>query len=155
MNNDYNDVIHPVTPADYLEIMEVWESSVKATHKFLSDEDFNFYKNILPSFFPQVKMHCVKDSCNHILGFLGTQEDTLEMLFVRDGYRGMGLGKRLLKYAIHKLNVYKVDVNQQNDYARVFYYQQGFRMKRFSRIDGFGKPYPIWHMEFDISEKLP
>ena len=92
-------------------------------------------------------MHCIKDTGNKILGFLGTQNNTLEMLFVRDGYRRMGFGKRLLQYAVQALDVSKVDVNQQNDQARVFYYQQGFRMKRFSRNDGFGKPYPLWHME--------
>ena len=147
MNKQNNDRIQPVTPADYPQVMEVWESSVKATHEFLAQEDFEFYKSILPSFFPQLKMLCLKDAGNKILGFIGTQDNTLEMLFVRDGYRGMGLGKRLLQYAVNALNVSKVDVNQQNDYARVFYYQQGFRMKRFSRKDGFGKPYPIWHME--------
>lgn len=147
MKQQHKDDIQAVTSIDYPQIMEVWESSVKATHQFLSEEDFEFYKSILPSFFPQVTMHCLKDDGNKILGFLGTQSNTLEMLFVRDGYRGMGLGKRLLQYAVKVLNVSKVDVNQQNDYARVFYYQQGFRMKRFSRNDGFGKPYPIWHME--------
>ncbi len=29
---------------DYGQIMEVWESSVKATHDFLKQEDFEFYR---------------------------------------------------------------------------------------------------------------
>ncbi|OTN89431.1 hypothetical protein A5819_001923 [Enterococcus sp. 7E2_DIV0204] len=29
---------------DYRSIIKIWERSVKNTHDFLSEEDFNFYK---------------------------------------------------------------------------------------------------------------
>ena len=29
---------------DYPVLIDIWESAVKATHDFLSDEDFEFYK---------------------------------------------------------------------------------------------------------------
>ncbi len=43
--------IKTATTEDYPEIMKVWESSVKATHHFLKQEDFEFYKHIAPTDF--------------------------------------------------------------------------------------------------------
>ena len=37
---DYN--IEPVAPDDYPEIVEVWETFVRATHYFITEETFNF-----------------------------------------------------------------------------------------------------------------
>ncbi|WP_262694261.1 GNAT family protein [Chryseobacterium daecheongense] len=34
-------------PKDYPRIMEIWESSVKATHDFLKEEDFNYFKKVI------------------------------------------------------------------------------------------------------------
>ena len=48
------------------------------------------------------------------MGFMGFYETTLEMLFVDNQYRGKGIGKELVTYAIQRLGINKVDVNEQN-----------------------------------------
>ncbi len=45
MADEHN--IFPVQKSDYLEIMEVWESSVRATHLFLSEADFQYFKPLI------------------------------------------------------------------------------------------------------------
>lgn len=140
-------MIHPIHPTDYEELLAVWESSVKATHHFLSPEDFTFYKELIPTFFGQVKLFCVKDGNGAIAGFAGTSEENLEMLFVAANQRGKGYGKQLLYHALEKQAVTKVDVNQQNVQAVEFYEHLGFETKQISETDGFGKPYPILHLE--------
>lgn len=47
------------------------------------------------------------------MGFMGFYETTLEMLFVDNQYRGKGIGKELVTYAIQRLGINKVDVNEQ------------------------------------------
>lgn len=69
------------------------------------------------------------------------------MLFVHPDYRGKQVGKKLLTYSIEKMNVIKVDVNEQNDQAVGFYKRFGFETISRSELDATGKPYPVLHME--------
>ncbi|MCR6639927.1 MAG: GNAT family N-acetyltransferase [Sporocytophaga sp.] len=140
-------VIYKVENSEYKELISVWESSVKATHHFLKMEDFSFYKELIPGFFDNVTLHCVKNEKSQIVGFVGTSDDNLEMLFVTANEIGKGIGKKLLLFAIEKLNVTKVDVNKDNIEAVGFYNHCGFTITSVSDLDGFGKPYPILHME--------
>ncbi|WP_241254755.1 hypothetical protein [Sphingobacterium sp. DR205] len=40
--------IRLATVEDYPRIMEIWESAVKATHDFLAEEDFTYFKEAIP-----------------------------------------------------------------------------------------------------------
>ena len=125
----------------------VWEASVRATHDFLTETDIAFYRNlILNQYFDLVALKCVKDKSGVILGFLGTTEQKIEMLFVHPASRGRGIGKALIKYAVHELGIRFVDVNEQNTQAVGFYYALGFTLQKRSPLDGMGKPYPILHL---------
>ena len=97
---------------DYPQLLQVWESSVKATHDFLKPEDFKSIKELLPGLFSQVEVYVVR-SQQEITAFMGVCGDSLEMLFVSAGSRGKGCGKKLLRYAVDTLHVRKVDVNEQ------------------------------------------
>ncbi|WP_027709698.1 acetyltransferase [Zooshikella ganghwensis] len=133
---------------DYPELVSVWESSVRATHDFLTEHDIQFYKPMLvDQFFPQVALKCIKNTDNQILGFIGTAENNIEMLFIDPAHRGKGVGKKLLSYALRELGASKVDVNEQNDQALGFYQHLGFKVIGRSEKDGMGKPFPLLHME--------
>jgi ribosomal protein S18 acetylase RimI-like enzyme len=134
---------------DYSQLMAVWESSVKATHLFLKPEDFEFYKKIIPDYFPNVDLYVVR-SGETINAFMGISGDNLEMLFVSADLRGKGYGKSLLMYALDNLNVKRVDVNEQNMQALGFYERFGFKVIGRSEKDLMSKDYPILKMEFII-----
>lgn len=140
-------MIQKVNRTEYPELISVWESSVKATHDFLKPEDFTFYKELIPNFFDNVLLYCIKNDQQEIIGFLGTHEENLEMLFVRAEQIGKGIGKKLLLYAMEELKISKVDVNKDNATATAFYKHFGFELKSTSDVDGCGKPYPILHLE--------
>jgi putative acetyltransferase len=89
----------------------------------------------------------VRDSNSRILGFLGVSENSIEMLFIHPEARGLGIGKKLVEFAIREAGVHKVDVNEQNDQAVGFYQHMGFKAACRSAVDGLGLPYPILHME--------
>ena len=148
--NRKNPPIEKAGETDYDEITELWEASVRATHHFLPEEDIAFFKPLLRNEFLQaVNLHLLRKDDGSIQGFIGTVEDRIEMLFVRPGAFGTGIGKRLLHYAITELQAKKVDVNEQNEGAVGFYLHAGFIIKGRSPLDGWGKPYPLLHLELD------
>ncbi len=145
--------IEKYTKADYAAIMDVWESSVKATHHFLKEDDFLFYKKIIPTdFLPKLEIYILED--NGLKAFIAVNESHLEMLFVKDDARGKGYGRKLIEYALHYLGVVQVDVNEQNEQAIGFYRKMGFEIRSMSATDGMGKDYPILHMCRTISNQM-
>lgn len=142
-------IVENVLPDYYAEILDVWENSVRATHDFISEEDIEYFKPIIiEQAFPAVTLKCVKDSTGKILGFIGVHEPKVEMLFVLNEFRGKGIGKMLLEYAVGSLNAVYVDVNEQNPGAVGFYEHMGFSVISRSPTDDMGKPFPILHMKF-------
>lgn len=95
--------------------------------RFLKQEDFLYYKEHLPAYFQYVALYgCEQDG--RLVGFIGVAENNIEMLFIHNDYRKKGIGKKLVMYAIKKLQVYKVDVNEQNIQAVGFTSIWDFRL---------------------------
>ncbi|MCP3942174.1 MAG: GNAT family N-acetyltransferase [Desulfobacteraceae bacterium] len=133
---------------NYPELIEVWESSVRASHDFIQEEDIKFLKPLIfEQYFDAVELKCIKNAKGKILGFSGVAGGNLEMLFIAPQSRGQGIGSALCNYAIENCDVTKVDVNEQNPQATAFYYHMGFRLIGRSPLDGQGKPFPLLHME--------
>ncbi|QQQ30106.1 GNAT family N-acetyltransferase [Chryseobacterium indoltheticum] len=131
---------------DYPKLVKIWESSVKATHDFLSESDFQYFKKVIPKqYFPHLEVYIISENSNP-KGFGAVSGDTLEMLFVHNDARGNGLGKILYQYLHDKTGCTKVDVNEQNPQAIGFYEKMGFRKTGRSEKDGSGKDYPLIHM---------
>ncbi|WP_047247516.1 GNAT family N-acetyltransferase [Maribacter thermophilus] len=142
--------MHPITNDQYQEVVDLWESSVRATHHFLKEEDILYFKPlILEQYLDAVELRCFKDHENKIIGFFGVAENNLEMLFVHPDHIGQGIGKALLTYAIEKFDIKRVDVNEQNENAVRFYQHFGFKTICRSATDPTGKPYPILHMQLN------
>lgn len=139
--------IETVEKADHLKLLEIWERSVRATHDFLAEEDFQELKPlILEQYFDAVDLRCAKNSNGEILGFCGIHNNNIEMLFILPDARGKGVGSLLADYAIRAQGATKVDVNEQNEQALGFYQHIGFSVTGRSPVDGQGKPYPLLHM---------
>ena len=135
--------------SEYSVLLNVWESSVRATHLFLEKKDIEAFKKIIQAknVFDHVNLTCARDDYNNIIGFMGVSNDNLEMLFVDPGFIGKGIGKILLLHALSNLNITRVDVNEQNEKALKFYEHFGFKVISRSEFDGTGKPFPILHMQ--------
>jgi putative acetyltransferase len=93
-------------------------------------------------------VYCIRDEKGHILGFLGTSAEKIEMLFIHPQSQGKGLGKALLQFAVSMLKRKSVDVNEQNIQALGFYRQFGFTVTSRSETDSLGKPYPLLTLEY-------
>lgn len=140
-------MIQIATKEDFPILIEIWERSVRATHHFLPESEIKELKPlILNEYFQHVLLHqYIQD--NQIIGFIGTSPDNIEMLFIEPDFRGQGIGKALTLFAIEKLNIQKVDVNEQNPQAVGFYQKLGFEVISRSELDGQGKAYPLLYLK--------
>lgn len=129
------------------EILSVWEQSVKATHHFLMESDFEQYKKILQNFdLKDLDVFCLEEN-EKVVGFIGIHSEKIEMLFLNPDYIGKGLGRQLIDFAFSNFNIRYVDVNEQNPKATEFYQKIGFEIFDRSEKDDLGKPYPILKMK--------
>lgn len=130
---------------DYMTLADIWERSVRATHKFLDEEAIAEIKAaLIPDYFPNVELYAVSDN-DSIVGFIGLREKMIEMLFIDSDSRGRGYGSSLIRFAKDQ-GATKVDVNEQNPLALAFYQAKGFRITGRDNTDDAGRPYPILHL---------
>jgi putative acetyltransferase len=141
------DSISPATPADFPRLAEVWEASVRATHHFVAESDIEVFKPLVRDAFEQSEqLLCMRDVEGSAVGFIGVEGDEVAMLFIHPDWRGQGVGRRLIEYAMATYGATRVDVNEQNEQAVGFYRRMGFEVVGRSELDGMGKPYPLLHM---------
>ncbi|MEO1324557.1 MAG: GNAT family N-acetyltransferase [Pseudomonadota bacterium] len=133
-------------PADEGAVYGLWERSVRATHTFLSDDDFRDIRVIVrDQYVPNATLE-VAVAEDRIVGFMGMSDLHIDALFIDPDRMGAGIGKRFIARAKSKGYPITVDVNEQNTASVEFYLSQGFSVtKRLDRDSG-GRPYPILYL---------
>lgn len=139
--------IIPYSPELRQQMLDVWERSVLATHDFLKPEDFKEIKELVATIdFSGFEVYCLMQE-DKVRGFLGVADQKLEMLFLDPTSIGKGNGKKLLQFAVEKLNANKLDVNEQNSQAFAFYQKNGFKVYERTDKDDQGRNYPLLRMK--------
>lgn len=132
------------------QLLKVWESSVKATHLFLSTDEISNIKQYVPQALHSVPVLVVaKNENGNPVGFMGIVDKMLEMLFISNESRGQGIGTQLLQYGIDIYSVNELAVNEQNPLAKGFYEHMGFEVYKRTELDEQGNPYPLLYMKRD------
>ena len=132
------------------ELLNVWESSVRATHNFLSNEEIEKIKEYVPQALAGIPNLIVETDKNEKpIAFMGIEENKLEMLFIKNSGRRKGIGKKLLNYGIEKYGVNKVTVNDDNPQAKGFYEHMGFKVYKRNELDDQGNNYPVLYMKLE------
>lgn len=129
-------------------LLDVWESSVRATHLFLSENEIENIKQYVPQALKEVTyLIIVVNEANNPIAFMGIENNKLEMLFVSADERGKGIGTQLIQYGIKKYSVNELTVNEQNPNAKRFYKHNGFEVYKRTETDEQGNPYPLLYMK--------
>ncbi|MDH0729778.1 acetyltransferase [Pseudomonas sichuanensis] len=140
-------IIRQATHADHPQLLNIWLRSVRATHQFLQASDI---EALLPQlrdvYLPAVELWVAVNAEDCPLGFIGLNENHVEMLFIEPDLRGKGIGRALLEHARSSRNQLSVDVNEQNPEAVGFYLHYGFVQTGRSPLDGEGRPFPLLHL---------
>lgn len=143
-----NTPITPANAADYDELLELWEASVRTTHRFLTEEDIRFYRPLVRKALPDTELFLIRNNRQKIGAFIGIAGKQVEMLFVHPGEQGKGYGRRLMEFAGSVKQARHVDVNEQNTEAFRFYRHLGFRVVGREPTDPAGRPFPILHLQW-------
>jgi putative acetyltransferase len=144
--------VFPIYPAEFPQIVAVWEASVRETHHFVSEADILFFRPLVQKWLPQMKeLACVRDQSGAIAGFIAVNEGNVDMLFIAPAARGQGAGRQLLTHAITTYGARTLDVNEQNEQAVGFYLRMGFEVVGRSAVDGTGKSYPLLHLRLTLA----
>ncbi|WP_154836066.1 GNAT family N-acetyltransferase [Staphylococcus pasteuri] len=131
---------------DYDKALKIWERSVIETHDFLKDEDRIALKHEIPTYFKYVEGYLWWNDIK-VIGFSGTNDQNLEMLFIDPQYFNKGYGTQIVQTLIKDKKIQYVDVNKDNENAIQFYKKNGFIKYDESEQDGQGRDYPILHLK--------
>lgn len=131
-------------------LLKIWESAVRTTHFFLTNEEINHIKEYVPQALIQIPILIIaKDENENPIGFMGIKEQMLVMLFIDNEHRGKKIGKQLLQYGIQNYSIKKLAVNEQNPLVKGFYEHMGFKVYKKTKFDEQGNPYPLLYMQRD------
>ncbi|WP_313045162.1 acetyltransferase [Pantoea eucalypti] len=133
-------------PSEASEIIQIWKSSVDATHDFLTAHDRQEIEKEVVGFFSETPVWVATNHDDQLFGFMFLHEGHLEALFVAASARGLGVGKRLILHALALHPELSIDVNEQNQQAVGFYQHMGFQVSGRSERDNQGRPYPLLHL---------
>ncbi|WP_435920859.1 acetyltransferase [Paenibacillus sp. DYY-L-2] len=129
-------------------LVDIWHRAVVHTHSFLSEEDLQFYHNLVRNgALREVELWIEVNEKEQPIGFIGLNGTKIEMLFVDPVHHGQGVGRRLIQHAERLKGArLQVDVNEQNEGAYAFYQRLGFVQTGRSELDDSGRPYPLIHL---------
>ena len=133
-------------PSEAEDIIQIWKSSVDATHDFLTTHDRQEIEKEVVGFFSETPVWVATNDEDLPLGFMFLHDGHLEALFVDASARGLGVGKLLISHALALHPDLSVDVNEQNQQAVGFYQHMGFQVSGRSGQDSQGRPYPLLHL---------
>jgi putative acetyltransferase len=134
------------TPADADPLFDLWHDAVKATHDFLSLEDFDAIAAEVAPYIASTPLWVVDDEAGRAVAFMGMTDAHIDALFVAPDRHGRGIGRALVDHAAQEAGTLTVDVNEQNGGAIAFYERLGFVRFDRSPLDDAGRPYPLLHL---------
>ena len=134
-------------------LIDLWEDSVRASHTFLTKQDIAEIKIEVKAALQSSQNIITAIDKKDFLGFIGVENNKIEMLFVASSAFRKGVGKALLKEALERyLKDYPyvlVDCNEQNAQGLAFYESLGFEKIGMSKKDSAGRDFPIVHLKID------
>ncbi len=135
------------TEADREGLLSIWLRSVRETHDFLSEADIEeLMPEVFACFLGELELWVAEEEGGGVMGFMGLNGNSLDALFLDPKYFRKGVGRAMVERARAMKGRLKVDVNEGNEGARLFYEAVGFEICGRSEVDGQGRAFPLLHM---------
>ncbi|WP_342250330.1 acetyltransferase [Sphingomonas sp. OTU376] len=138
--------LRPSRPEEHEELFEIWSTAVDATHHFISKEDRVEIAEQVRTYLHSARLIVAATAGDVPVGFMDVGDGEIRALFVHASHHGCGIGRELVSHATRMSPSLKVDVNEQNEQAVLFYARLGFKRSGRSPTDGDGRPYPLLHL---------
>ena len=122
-------MIRKLKDEDLNKIMNIWlESTIKA-HNFISEDYWENNYNIVKDVYIPMAETFVYDDGLDIKGFISIiNNEFIGALFVEVNSQSLGIGSKLIDYAIEKYKNLNLAVYQNNKKAVSFYKNKGFKV---------------------------
>lgn len=131
--------IRASTDDDIDEVMGIWLEGNIQVHGFVPAGHWTGLMDEVRGMIASADVHvCVAEG--GIVGFIGMTDDRIEGLFVKDGFRGCGVGGSLLGFAKETHDALSLNVYARNGRAVRFYIQEGFTIDSESVDPDTGEP---------------
>ncbi len=118
--------IRPFLPDDLNAILKIWLSANLQAHDFIDAAYWADHLEMVRDLLPQAEIY-VYQQRGTPCGFIGiTDGDYIAGIFVDEGCRSQGIGKKLLDHAKQLHPLLKLHVYQKNGRAVRFYLREGF-----------------------------
>lgn len=139
-------VLRAAAAEDRPDLVGVWRRAVEATHEFLTRSDVEEIEIEVRDALSALTVTVAQLRGGALVGWIGTDGNRVEALFVDPAAHRQGIGAALLACATAALLEVTLDVNEQNPSAIGFYERHGFVRVGRSGYDGQGRPFPLVHM---------
>ncbi|MEQ2677415.1 GNAT family N-acetyltransferase [Enterocloster citroniae] len=113
---------------DLDKIMEVWLEGNLQAHAFIGEEHWKQNYESVKSVLPNAEVY-VYEEAGEIRGFIGMDADYIAGLFIKEEYRGRGIGHRLIETVKRKKRL-SLHVYERNTGAVAFYRAEGFKVQQ-------------------------
>lgn len=132
--------------SDGQSLVSIWRSAVDATHDFLDPLDREEIDAQVQAFLPASSVWLAVNDMDEGIGFMGLTDGNVDSLFIDGANRGLGVGRRLIEFALTTGAELTTQCNEQNGQAVGFYRHLGFVTERRTPLDEYGRAYPLLHM---------
>jgi len=140
-------MLRPSRKSDLEQLFAIWHDAVKATHHFLDDDAFDEIAQLVKDDYLPSKQFLVFANEEDVpLGFMGTEGNEIESLFIHPEQHSKGIGKIFVDQMKAAYDTVVLEVNEQNPLAVGFYEAVGFKLDWRDTTDSHGRPFPILHM---------
>lgn len=147
----FSEFNHQKFPAMLNALIDLWEDSVRSSHGFLAESAIAEIKEEVSKQLQSAENILVATASNDFVGFIGFENNKIDMLFVSPKFFKRGVGRALIREAYErKLKQYEsvtLDCNADNAQGLAFYKYLGFRESGRSAKDSKGRNFPIVHFE--------
>ena len=113
---------------DLDEIMEIWLEGNLQAHAFIGEEYWKQNYESVKTVLPNAEIYVYEEE-GGIRGFIGMDADYIAGLFIKEEYRGRGIGHQLLETVKRKKRL-SLHVYERNFGAVAFYKAEGFEVKQ-------------------------
>ena len=125
-------------------IMEIWLEGNLQAHAFIGEEHWKQNYESVKSVLPNAEVY-VYEEAGEIRGFIGVDADYIAGLFVKEEFRGRGIGRQLIETVKRKIETVKrkqrlsLHVYEKNTGAVAFYKGLGFQIAEILTEKGTGE----------------
>ncbi|MCC0680680.1 N-acetyltransferase [Clostridioides sp. ES-S-0005-03] len=114
---------------DIEKIMEIWEESTIKAHDFINKDYWKNNYNTVKNEYMPISETFVYDDEEEIKGFISIiDNEFIGALFISTNYQNLGIGSKLLDYALKEYKNLSLAVYKDNKKAVVFYIKKGFNI---------------------------